>query len=57
MPDPRFDGIEAVGLDVEETKKMWSTYKEYVAPWLPRCYICHRTTPCEAISCKLWLTV
>jgi hypothetical protein len=30
MPDPRFDGIEAVGLDVEETKKMWSTYKEYV---------------------------
>lgn len=34
MPDPRFDGIEAVGLDVEETKKMWSTYKEYVALWL-----------------------
>ena len=28
MPDPRFDGIEAVVADVEETKKMWNTYKE-----------------------------
>ncbi len=53
MPDPRFDGIEAVGLDVEETKKMWSTYKEYV----PHTgYIRHRTTPCEATS-RLWLTI
>ena len=29
MPEPRFDGIEAVIIDVEETRRVWNTYKEY----------------------------
>ncbi len=31
MPDPRFDGLEAVATDVEETRRLWDTYKDYSA--------------------------
>ncbi len=43
MPEPRFDGIDAVIADVEETRRIWNTYKEY-------------QTELSAIRAQDWIT-
>jgi hypothetical protein len=29
LPEPRFDGLEQMAADVEDSKKTWSTYKDF----------------------------